>query len=147
MAPAKGLLYKNYVYGQHTLALRTNSQDICAAGDNSVGQFGSGTNISTYQFYCSVEVPAGIETAKIPDQINLKVFPNPVSSIVNIQMENAEFKHSQVIVSNINGQVLYNENDINGIMFSIDMATYPKGIYLLKVKSESGVSVTKLVKL
>ena len=153
VSPAKGVLAvdKNnntYVRGEHSLALKSGVPGMCGTGGNAYGQLGNGTSLSpNNHFDCSVTVPVGIETVQIPDKLNVKVFPNPVSNNVNIQIENELQNHLQLTVLNANGQIVYSENNLHGTNFTIDMSTYPKGIYLLKISSGNSMNLSKVVKL
>lgn len=58
-----------------------------------------------------------------------EIFPNPVNSILNINVEN--FKYAELF--DLNGLMVssYNKN-------SIDISNYPKGIYILRVHKRNG---------
>ena len=72
----------------------------------------------------------------------LVLYPNPVNDFVNIEYsENI----TRIEIFNILGQKL-NQNWINNQKASLDMTVYPSGNYLLKVYSEAGSEIFKLVK-
>lgn len=69
--------------------------------------------------------------------INFKLFPNPVTSILNIQLpENIEFK--KAIIYNALGQIVKAENKIE-----INVSDLSKGNYIIQVVSNAG-STTKI---
>ena len=73
------------------------------------------------------------------DNIQLSIYPNPATGIVNVS---AEYKLESITIFSITGQqLIYKVNTDN----SIDFSQLPKGIYLLKVEFENGKSVTKSV--
>ena len=74
------------------------------------------------------------------------IYPNPTSAKINIDMSlNNEI---DIIVSNIFGQIIYQEfiKDFqyrNSIQ--IDLDNYPEGIYLIKLRSNSGKTYNKSI--
>ena len=73
------------------------------------------------------------------DNIQLSIYPNPATEIVNVS---AEYKLEALTIFSITGQqLIYKVNTDN----SIDFSQLPKGIYLLKVEFENGKTVTKRV--
>jgi hypothetical protein len=85
------------------------------------------------------------------DQLNnnpIKIYPNPASTFLMI--ENADFdktSESNVRISNMLGQILYNQN-INQQLFQIDLSEWTgKGLYLLEIVDHDGkqLFIQKLV--
>ncbi len=70
----------------------------------------------------------------------LKIYPNPTTGIVNIQTKQ---NNSSISVYNINGVEIINKN-IN-LKDKIDLSNYPKGMYLLKIKSDTQNYLHKLI--
>ncbi len=73
---------------------------------------------------------------------SISVSPNPASSIINIQ-SNATIKSIQLF--DIQGRLLQTslENNTNAV---IDISQKPNGIYFLKITSDKGSKVAKIVK-
>ena len=71
----------------------------------------------------------------------LVVYPNPVSDQLTLQGEG--LRHASLI--SITGATVF-DSDITGDGFVIDMESMPQGLYLLKVLSDEGVKVEKVVK-
>ncbi len=63
------------------------------------------------------------------NNIEISVFPNPTSSIVNISMEKLTDK-LRIIVFDVAGRELYDYSFIEN-KFSIDFSSYSEGIYIL----------------
>ncbi len=70
----------------------------------------------------------------IIDAIN--VYPNPTNGIITIKAVNLE----NIEVFNLQGKVIY-----NGIEKEIDLSNNSKGIYIIKVTTDKGVVVEKIV--
>ena len=74
---------------------------------------------------------------------NVKVFPNPTNGIFIIEGNNIQ----RIEIKNVNG---VNGGDIKDVttnkkQLEIDLSQYPKGIYLIKVLTDKGVAVKKVV--
>lgn len=67
----------------------------------------------------------------------MKVYPNPVSGILNIEGNDIQ----KVELFNYTGQVMF----VSGAVTSIDMASYPVGIYYLKITTNEGLSTVKKI--
>jgi hypothetical protein len=82
----------------------------------------------------------GIEETVAQDDAFV-VYPNPVSDQLTLQCEG--MRHVSLI--SITGAIVF-DSDIfdNGIV--IDMARWPQGLYLLRLCTDEGVKVEKVVK-
>jgi len=70
---------------------------------------------------------------------SIKMYPNPVKD--NLTIDN--LKNSDVFIYNVIGQTMGNFNDCSGAL-TVDMSTYPEGIYLVKVISGKSVRTEKI---
>jgi hypothetical protein len=78
----------------------------------------------------------------------LNVFPNPASDKLNIAFTLTESQNVKVEILSLNGLLLYTEsiNSVKGdFNRTINISEYAKGIYLLKLTSDRGTSVRKVV--
>jgi len=73
---------------------------------------------------------------------NLKIYPNPVSKILFISLENTVIQ--KVAVYNISGQIVLKQNNIQNN--SIDVSGLSRGMYFLELSSETGKTVKKFIK-
>ncbi len=69
------------------------------------------------------------------------VYPNPVADILHIK---TEAKVRAITISNLMGQNFIELNNPSGN--HLDLSSLPKGIYLIQLKSDCGISVFKVVK-
>jgi hypothetical protein len=77
----------------------------------------------------------------------LVLFPNPVNDIVNLQIQNEQYKVINVELISIDGRVVYKEKLENGnSIYKISVANFPKGIYICKVIYGSRVETIKFIK-
>ncbi|QTE21451.1 T9SS type A sorting domain-containing protein [Polaribacter cellanae] len=97
--------------------------------------FNTTVDMGAYEFGSSS--PLSVNNFLNDDKIS--IYPNPVSSIVNIKI-NAEVK--KAIIYNLQGQKI-----IESISDKIDISNFAKGVYMLKVISEkNGISTKKFIK-
>jgi hypothetical protein len=83
---------------------------------------------------------AGIEDNNFDNSIS--IYPNPSSSIINVQVENDVF--DKVKIMTITGQSLY-ESTTSATSLSIDVSNYSKGIYLIQISNKISTVVKQLI--
>lgn len=71
----------------------------------------------------------------------LKLFPNPAKSSLNLS---AEFTINQITVFNAVGKVV-ETNDVNGLNHTINTSSYYPGVYFVQIVTERGTSTRKFV--
>lgn len=78
--------------------------------------------------------------------LNLKVYPNPSSDIVNIEMNNNLSDHASLKVINILGKTILEKSVSNKTeITTIDFSNYGKGIYLVELRSGEIFSTKKVI--
>jgi len=91
-------------------------------------------NITIEEFAWSKFLPIGIN--KINKKPLFRFFPNPILNTINISLINSNYKSNTIKIYNMLGILLFektlNESDIN-----IDISTYKKGVYILRVESDT----------
>lgn len=76
------------------------------------------------------------------NQNQVLIYPNPVSSIINIDLgDSIAFK---VILFDMNGRVMQTENIVNSS--GIEISNLANGMYLMQITTEKGVVSKKIVK-
>lgn len=73
---------------------------------------------------------------------SFKMYPNPASQQVTLTASNGVL--NTVAVYDVTGKVVIAQN-VNAITTQINVASLPKGIYMVEVKSTEGVEVEKLI--
>lgn len=79
---------------------------------------------------------------------NLNVYPNPTSDFIKVNFEAERSNFVEINVYTITGQSLYSNtltNFYGNYNNSIDVSNFAKGIYLLSVRTDKGVSTRKIV--
>jgi len=91
---------------------------------------------SASQVIFVANAPVGIDD---PETLQVKVFPNPTSGIINIQGVNAD----RIEVMDVHGRLLSAKNHPGSI---IDISNLPGGIYFLRVRVEDQMTVARIVR-
>jgi len=73
---------------------------------------------------------------------SLRVYPNPGNGIFTFEMSNMDGKTNTIEIYNVLGEKIYSQSDIQNPTFSIDIASQPKGVYIYRVFSETGSTVS-----
>jgi len=75
------------------------------------------------------------------DKADFYIYPNPSNGIVNVSFASND-KYSATLFNTL-GQKLYSKS-INGMSAALDFTNYPKGIYMLELKSDNFRTVKKI---
>ena len=114
-------------------AIPTNSINITTI----VGQYHADNPAAGYQLLLRTSADFTPGTVGISAVNNgMKVYPNPVTNILNI------VSVSNVKVMNLAGQIVINAENAS----SIDMSSLNAGMYLVSIQNENGTSVAKVIK-
>ena len=73
---------------------------------------------------------------------NLKIYPNPTSSITTFQTD-AYFNNANIAFTDCIGQIVEQIININGNSFKYDCKNLPKGIYFIRITEDSKIIATK----
>ena len=76
------------------------------------------------------------------NQNQVLIYPNPVSSIINIDL--GDSIASKVILFDMNGRVMQTENIVNSS--GIEISNLANGMYLMQITTDKGVVYKKIVK-
>jgi hypothetical protein len=101
---------------------------------------GAGTANLLDNIYITRHIVNGVKADLLLSQVH--VFPNPSTGIFNVDLP--EGKVYQLEVTDLTGKVLYKQA-ANGGTNQLNLEGAAKGIYLLKVNSQNGSAVRKLI--
>ena len=76
------------------------------------------------------------------------IYPNPASQELNVKYQSVENFKGSIRLMTIEGQLVEEVTDMNfsNLNYRIDMGSLPKGIYIIKVETEKGSFVEKIIK-
>ena len=84
---------------------------------------------------------------KTNDIADMNVFPNPFESKIRIQMPDDNYNESILSVYNPQGIKLINVIvPQNSKFYDLDVSSFPKGIYIMRIIQDKNIRVEKLVK-
>lgn len=93
----------------------------------------------TVAAYFPMKIPGGVPLSvsgpKVPSNKFIKVFPNPVSEILNININLLNNKKVDVELYNINGAKVFEKEILTNKNNKLNVSFLPKGVYLLKVNN------------
>jgi len=84
----------------------------------------------------------GESFANIPQ---LNIYPNPTSGLLNIALEGGTLDKGQILLNNLNGQMVLQQNFESSALIQLDLNKQPKGIYYLKIVAGDIVKIEKVV--
>ena len=79
---------------------------------------------------------------------NFDVYPNPTRDIFNISFNSDEIQNIKIKLTNMIGAVIYSEKKdsfIGEYIKQINLENFEKGIYILELKSDNGLTYKKIV--
>lgn len=106
------------------------TQEIHEFEDNCDGAAARGGNGNTYGFIRLKQKPI----ASIVNKSNVKVFPNPASTFVNVECKNI----SSVQVHDILGRIVINNKYNNSNRIQLNISNLRKGIYIIRITTIDG---------
>jgi hypothetical protein len=90
-----------------------------------------------------------LANVNLPFGYNVTVFPNPVTSIFNVNIQSLNDSKVFLRLSDLNGRTVYNTTtNSKGSSIKINIASLAAGVYLLSITNSSGftISTYKIIK-
>ena len=84
----------------------------------------------------------------IDPNINLSIFPNPVSDQVSLTISTADNQNVVVSIVTLDGREVVAKNIETSVLtqtFNIDVASLPAGFYFVRAATNAGIKVEKIV--
>ncbi|HSI91010.1 MAG TPA: T9SS type A sorting domain-containing protein, partial [Adhaeribacter sp.] len=86
-------------------------------------------------------------TSKTPEAtLAVNDFPNPTTGNIQVGFTGESSKPLTATISDITGKALLTRTFSNTEARSMNLETLPKGVYLLRLESEHGTAVKRIVK-
>lgn len=137
--------FMNSIIAQDSmLAAGSTSTDILDA-DSDEDHGGCVTPATTGAFFFFLplqEVGTFVNTVEIDDNLSFSISPNPASDFINIRFKNEFQFYNQVQILDLSGKAIRSFNDHENIRVS----GLPQGIYFVKVISDKGIWIEKMIK-
>ena len=91
----------------------------------------------------TIEVVSGNKEVVLED---MKIYPNPVNDILNIQINRDIAMPVKLKIFNLTGSVVYEENVLRTNGYRVDLSNLVTGTYLLFIQNGDKVHTQKLIK-
>jgi hypothetical protein len=131
---SKGYYYTSLSYASPGTGYRTN------ASGKVIDSFGIG--VAPKAVAIDYHTLAGIKEPPIT-QISFGLYPNPANNLLNIQLPHTE--EFNVVIYDMTGRELLQISQAQGNM-SLPLESLEKGVYIIKVQSESSTGFRKFIK-
>jgi parallel beta-helix repeat protein len=119
---------------------------------------GIGSHYISVSVFDSIGCPA-FDTIKIAfvdcsginelnNNLSVKVFPNPTTGIITLEIQQQQPGKIGLCLFNMHGQVIWCEaanKQSKDLKKQIDLSTYPKGIYYLRINDNNNVIMKKVI--
>ena len=133
--------YFDYIPGQIG-GFASSSSSVYAVNidKNDVGDFKNTTEI--YQNLWNAE---GIKDNTLSE---LKLFPNPTSNTVTVNLMSRETAQANLTVTNLMGQTVYSENisvETGNNQYQINVSDFGAGFYMVNIQTKAGSTTQKLI--
>ena len=113
----------------------TNSARVMVRGAGNIFYAINGKNIT-------IDMSTGINQMN-SDKIN--VYPNPTNNLLNLTF-NESTKVQQVTLMDLQGKIVYTNNNVQENTLQINLADFSEGLYMLNVQTNNGVNIHKVIK-
>ena len=92
----------------------------------------------------SVKIVVCTLIEEVGEKLGLNVYPNPTDGILNVEIDASKLINTRIIIFDAAGRVL-ESREIPGATTSIDLSKYNPGTYYLKIETDNGSEVRKVV--
>ncbi|MBR2196329.1 MAG: T9SS type A sorting domain-containing protein [Salinivirgaceae bacterium] len=93
-------------------------------------------------YVATAEVNPGINQL---EAVDVKVYPNPVNTVMYVELSNIEAAGCIVKCFDMAGQLIKESEFGDDSRLSVDMSDLPQGAYFVRVESEDGAVVNKKI--
>ncbi len=135
--------FYNSTYSENASTRYSTTSEYLVVG--SEGSFDPCSNVTTgYTYYQRPNIKLSMQTSGIDDNYflngDVSISPNPNSGIFNVIGKNIK----RIQVQDVNGKIILTQ-DGKGSVNKIDIFKHAKGIYFIKVITQQGVAVGKIM--
>lgn len=114
----------HWVIGNFTGQFPLTISPVYSAPSNGSFDFFVGTN----------RIPV-VSTSEVENSFFVNVFPNPANDFLNIEAEAGDY---QIIITNVLGQVIFNENKYINERMRISVSRFENGLFFIKIINKKG---------
>jgi hypothetical protein len=104
--------------------------------------------MTRYYFYQGSFTTPGVYIGGVKksatDNVDMSVYPNPSNGLFTVSVTGLS-NNVNMTVQNVQGQVVYSKDYANSFTEDIDLSGLAKGVYFIKLTSETTSQVKKIV--
>lgn len=142
--------FKKVALGKnHSYVLKDDGY-IWATGGNLFGQLGIGNNtdVSTLTAIYCLPVNSVLDKTFSSE---ISIYPNPAHNLIRIELGQSNIELIDISICDLNGKSIYAESlkkpvDSKNQQKCIDLSSLPSGLYYIKVNSNKGTIIKKIIK-
>jgi len=94
--------------------------------------------------YGKCVTPIALEELSQVDS-KIKIYPNPTESKINIKFSNPVNEELLIELMDVKGKIIYSKEVLNSTILQLDLSSYTKGVYLVRVKGKNIIHVEKVI--
>ncbi len=110
--------------------------------DNSSGVYA----LSDLRYLNFSDVPTDLQEDLSVQSQMLKVYPNPVGDILNINLTGMSEAEGTLSILNVEGKIVLSRQLSNAEVFTLDISHLPTGIYLCRYSNANEIKTVKIIK-
>jgi len=110
--------------------------------DNSNGVF----SLSSLRYMNFSDLTTGVKPTLMEQSQQLKVYPNPVGDILNIDVTGTAETKGTLNIFNFEGKTLVSRQVSQPGLLTIDISHLPTGIYLCRYSNATEIKTVKIIK-
>jgi hypothetical protein len=136
-----GHVHRNMNYSVNTLGAGIKIIDVRETAANKEFENGLFTLVHVYK------IPVATSTKDYFNTEKIKIHPNPVSDVLNIEiLENSKIQNINVF--SINGDKVYSTQNaqISGKNLSINTSQFPQGMYFIQIQGDNKIYLKNFIK-
>ena len=136
-----GHVHRNMNYSVNTLGAGIKIIDVRETAANKEFENGLFTLVHIYK------IPVATSTKDYFNTEKIKIHPNPVSDVLNIEiLENSKIQNINVF--SINGDKVYSTQNaqISGKNLSINTSQFPQGMYFIQIQGDNKIYLKNFIK-
>lgn len=124
----------------------TPPESVTAPSDGMMIMFVSNKSVRGQGWKVSYTITVGTDESKAFE--NLAVYPNPTEGLLNVNFKMSDLQKVKIELVSIQGMVVYSEtlNNFKGSFNrQIDLSSFSKGVYMLRMTSDQGITNKKII--
>jgi hypothetical protein len=102
--------------------------------------------LSTLRYLTISDIPVGLNEQVKFREMNLKVYPNPVTNLLTVQLDDIGKTKSNLEILSVNGKVLSTRNITGMQTVYLDLSHLERGIYICRYRNSETTKTAKIVK-